>query len=140
MLGTLLARRLRKRNENLAHNGNIWLGVGIEPAICLLEQLPNLPEKTVVVLTDDVYIGGANPSPPKDWWDNLVPFDAVIVTSATSPEEFHTQGGLPPLEDLQEDPTVAFCTPTRCALGVIEWLQNGEEKKLQRPRLCWLRN
>ena len=120
---------LGKRNEDLVHSGGIHTGVYMQ--LCdLLEQLPNLPDKTVVVITEEIWIAATRVIPTNpDWWEHLASLDAVIISSAHGPDSLHSDGGLPSLSELENDPDVAFCTPTRCDREILEWLQNGEERE-----------
>ena len=127
----MLARRLGRRNEDIVHAGGINTGVEMA-AVDHLEQLPNLPEKTVVVLPLEMWGRKEHlTGKAEGWWDNLKPLDAVIVTAVTFPDEpDRLQGfGLPSLAEIEVDPTVALCTPTRCDREAVGWRQNGEKRK-----------
>ena len=131
ILTTVLARRLGRRNHDLVHGGGILWGVGVPPAM-ILDALPDLPDDIVVVLplqTLHAMRSLAGSDGRQWWWHHLQRFDAVIATNAAFPRELDLLQdlGLPPLAELEADPGVALCTPTRCDREIVEWLQNGEK-------------
>ena len=131
ILTTVLARRLGRRNHDLVHGGGILWGVGVPPAM-ILDALQDLPDHIVVVLplqTLHAMRSLAGSDARQWWWHHLQRFDAIIATNAAFPRDLDLLQdlGLPPLAELEADPGVALCTPTRCDREIVEWLQNGEQ-------------
>ena len=140
-LATVLARRLGRRNHDLVHGGGILRGVGVPP-LMIIQALPDLPNNIVVVLPLDTLhaMRAMTGSDEKSWWwHHLEPFDAVIITSAAYPRDLDLLGdlGIPSLAELEANPTVALCMPTRCEMEAIEWIQNGENSRPLAKRLGW---
>ena len=94
--GTLLSERLRKYNKALLHNECILCG-GYMGVFSLIRQLPELAQGMVVVFHEEPYQTSPEclPADISKLWENLAPFDAVIIAPGEHSAILHSLSGPP---------------------------------------------